>query len=345
VKWLSDGVLAHLCKIAAWPDLSGTRYELVKQIGQGGMGAVYLARDCQLDRPVALKILHSGSQSTEATARMVHEARIIARLEHPSIVPVHDSGLLPDGRFYYAMKLVRGKRLDERVESQATLVERLQLFQKICDAVAFAHAHGIIHRDLKPQNIMLGTFGEVQVMDWGIAKEVGDHPEAVGLAAPGECGTRAQTGHGTIVGTPGYMAPEQARGDQDLIDERADVYSLGAILYFLLARRAPVHEPAPGSSGVQATPVLTPRRYDRSIPRPLAAVCLKALAAERTERYAGASDLAADIAAFLARRRVRAYPERYFEAALRLGAKYRAALALILAYLIMRILLLFFMPR
>jgi serine/threonine protein kinase len=328
VRWLSDAAVAHLCKVADWPDLSGTRYELVEKIGQGGMGTVFLARDRELERPVALKVLRAAPEDAEARERMRKEARIIARLEHPSIVPVHDCGVLPDGRFYYAMKLVRGRRLDEAAPRRAALAERLHLLLKVCDAVAFAHAQGVIHRDLKPQNIMLGAFGEVLVMDWGIAKEVGPQPPAV-VGREAEPGGPAETAGGTVLGTPGYMAPEQARGEAGLIDTRADVYALGAILYFLLTDRVP--------AGAPPTP---PRRYDRTIPRPLEAVCLKALAAERDDRYAGAAELAADVGDFLARRPVRAYPERPWEAALRLGAKYRTPIALVLAYLVMRIVLL-----
>src|SRR5689334_18747532 len=170
MKWLSDAVLDHLCQIADAPDLSGTKYELVEKIAQGGMAIVYLARDRDLDRPVALKILADLPFDPQAKSRMVNEARIIARLEHPGIVPVHDSGVLPDGRLYYAMKLVRGKRLDEHVGPTTPLSDVLRIFEKICEAVAFAHAQGVIHRDLKPQNIMVGSFGEVLVMDWGVAK-------------------------------------------------------------------------------------------------------------------------------------------------------------------------------
>jgi serine/threonine protein kinase len=357
VSWLSDAVLAHLCKVADWPDLGGTRYELVEKIGQGGMGTVFLARDHALDRPVALKVLNAAPDNAEARARMMKEAIIVARLEHPSIVPVHDCGVLPDGRYYYAMKLVRGKRLDEPAGRPTALAERLQLFQKICDAVAFAHANGVLHRDLKPQNIMLGAFGEVLVLDWGLAKQVGEKttPAAKEVDDAESLGP-AQTGHGTVLGTPGYMAPEQARGEMDLIDERADVYALGAILYFLLTDQAPAGEALPltppsplrGEGGVRgsktnAGAALTPpRRRGRSIPRPLQAICLKALAAERTERYASVTELGADITDFLGGRRVRAYPEGPLEITLRLATKYRTVLALILAYLLMRILLLVF---
>jgi serine/threonine protein kinase len=335
VRWLSDAALAHLCAVADWPDLGGTRYDLVEKIGQGGMGVVFRAHDRQLDRPVAIKVLGAAIQDAGARDRLVREARVIARLEHPGIVPVHDCGVLPDGRFYYAMKLVRGRRLDEPAGRPAALAGRLALFQKVCDAVAFAHAHGVIHRDLKPQNVMLGAFGEVLVMDWGIAKEVGER-----TARPAEIPGRAHapadgTVDGTVIGTPGYMAPEQARGDIDGVDQRSDVYALGAILHFLLSGRAPVHEPGGAA-------LVLPRRHDRTIPRPLEAVCLKALAADRAARYAGAAELAGDVADFLAGRRVTAYPEGIVETALRLGTKYRTALALIAAYLVMRVLLLIF---
>jgi len=328
MKWLSDATLAHLCKVADWPDLSGTRYELVEKIGQGGMGTVFSARDRELDRLVALKILNAVPDNPEAMARTVREAHITARLEHPSIVPIHDAGLLSDGRFYYAMKLVRGQRWDEAVKPTMPLQERLQLFQKVCDAVAFAHAHSVVHRDLKPQNLMLGPFGEVLVMDWGVAKEIGDGQRPADEAT------------GVILGTPGYMAPEQARGEAELIDERADVHALGAILYFLLCGQAPVHDHRAASGANAVTP---PRQFDPSIPRPLEAVCLKALAPDRAKRYGSAEALAADVADFLDRRRVQAYPEGIFEATLRLGMKYRTVLCLLLAYLIVRILLLVFL--
>jgi eukaryotic-like serine/threonine-protein kinase len=337
MTWLSDGTLDHLCEVADWPDFSGTSFELVEKIGQGGMGTVFLAQDRKLQRSMAIKVLNSASQNPQAKARMVMEARIVAGLEHPSIVPVHDCGELPDGRFFYAMKLVRGKRLDAALEAATPLPERLRLFQRICDGVAFAHANGVIHRDLKPQNIMIGPFGEVLVMDWGIAKEVGDQRQPSGTDLPD--GTGHLPGHtvdGTVLGTPGYMAPEQARPVANLaIDERVDVYSLGAILDFLLTGLAPVNDQHSGT-------VTQPRQLKRSIPRPLEAICKKALAADRANRYSSVVELAEDISAFLARRRVRAYPEGLLGAALRLVTTYRTVLALLLAYLVMRVLLLVF---
>src|SRR5439155_24223321 len=160
--------------------------------------------------------------------------------------------------------------LDEHVERPTALAERLRLFQKICEAVAFAHAHGVIHRDLKPQNIMLGSFGEVLVLDWGVAKEVGAAPvPPVIEAAEADSALGPQTAHGTILGTPGYMAPEQLRGDIGLLDARTDVYGLGGILYFLVTGRAPVQEQPPAAAGIAGAPVpVRPRHHDRSIPRP-----------------------------------------------------------------------------
>jgi eukaryotic-like serine/threonine-protein kinase len=323
VTWLSDEVLAHLCKVADWPDMTGTRYDVVEKIGQGGMGAVFRAHDRELDRAVAVKVLHAPPENGATQDRMVKEARILARLEHPSIVPVHDSGVLPDGRFFYAMKLVQGKRLDEGKGSATPLAERLRLFQKLCDAVAFAHAHGVIHRDLKPQNVMLGPFGEVLVMDWGVAKERDDRPRPPEETVS-ELDRRlpSQTEHGTVVGTPGYMAPEQERGETHLVDERSDVFALGAILRFLLMAK---------ESNAEA------------VPQPLKAIVSKATASDRSARYGSVTLLATDIADFLAGRRVSAYPEGFKDTVLRLGRKYRTVLVLISTYVIVRILMLVFL--
>src|SRR6185503_7263968 len=252
MKWLSDDKLDHLL------DIVGTRYAFVKELGRGGMGTVYLAEDQELDRLVAIKVLNATEVTDGLRERMFREAQIIARLEHPGIVPVHDAGTLPDGRIFYAMKFVRGSRLDDYTAQGASLRDRLRKFQAVCDAVAFAHAHGVIHRDLKPQNIMIGSFGEVLVMDWGVAKIREDpHQSAV-----------FNTSDGTVIGTRNYMSPEQARGEVE-IDERADVYSLGAVLKFLLT--------------------------DQKASTPAKAICLKAIAQTTADRYASASELSADI--------------------------------------------------
>ena len=192
MSFLSDDAIARLREVAEQPELTGTRYELVRELGRGGMGIVYEVRDRQLDRAVAMKVVDEEWSA---------EARVIAALEHPGIVPVHDAGELPDGRFYYTMKLVRGARLDAWLGEGHPLTERLRLFARVCEPLAFAHARGVVHRDLKPENVMVGEFGAVLVMDWGVSN---------------------------IAGTPGYMAPERHR------DARSDVYALGALLRFLL---------------------------------------------------------------------------------------------------------------
>jgi eukaryotic-like serine/threonine-protein kinase len=334
MKALSDAALERLRSVAAWPDLEGTRYVALDLIACGGMGAVYLAEDRELRRQVALKVMSLPARGGAEVERMLREARILASLEHPGIVPVHDAGLLPDGRVFSVMKLVRGRRLDQVLREPTSMGERLRIFERICEPVAFAHAHGVIHRDLKPENVMLGPFGEVLVMDWGVAKQVAEPEAEVESAATAQVGSpRLATAHGTVLGTPGYMAPEQARGEVGRIDERADVYALGAMLYRLLAGATPGPE----------APSL--RQVRPKIPRPLSAICRKALAAEPAQRYPGVRELAADIAAYGVGEPVLAYAESLPERLARLAWKHRTPLALVLAYLLMRILLLVFRDR
>jgi serine/threonine-protein kinase len=325
MSWLSDAAVSRLRSAASAPDLSGTKYRLLDELGRGGMCTVFLAEDPSLGRRVAIKVLDVPDASGELADRLAYEARILARLEHPGIAPVHDVGRLPDGRVYYAMKFVEGPRLDEFATSDATLPERLRVFQRIVEAVAFAHDRGVLHRDLKPENVMVGPFGEVLVMDWGLAKVLlrGTDSEA-GAASddsrvpPPEGGPH--TGHGAVLGTPGYMAPEQERGEVTRPDERSDIYSLGAVLRFLL-------EPA--------TPA----------PRPLLAVCAKAMAEDKRDRYGKAMALGAEIARYLDGRRVEAYPEGLLQKAARLYARHKVAFWLIAAYLVVRGSLLFFTGR
>src|SRR5216683_4909205 len=170
MRFLSDSALERLREGADVPDLAGTRYRLLDRIARGGMGVVYTAEDERLQRRVALKVLDLPGSEGELASRLLREARVLARLEHPGIVPVHDVGTLADGRVFYTMKFVEGHRLDKHIESVASTPDRLRIFLRICDAVAFAHARGVLHRDLKPANIMVGPFGEVLVMDWGLAK-------------------------------------------------------------------------------------------------------------------------------------------------------------------------------
>jgi serine/threonine-protein kinase len=242
VKWLSDSALERLRSAAHAPDLSGTRYVLVDKLGQSGMGSVYRVEDTTLGRLVALKVVGFADSEGEFAARLLREAKVIAQLEHPGIVPVHDLGTLPDGRVFYTMKLVQGQQLDQRSAELGSVPDRLRMFQKICEAVSFAHVHGVLHRDLKPQNVMVGPFGEVLVMDWGLSKLLkagiyGVKVEAAPRSNPelGEQTPATSTAHGSVLGTPGYMAPEQARGDLGELDQRADIYSLGGVLKFLLA--------------------------------------------------------------------------------------------------------------
>ena len=216
---ISDRAIEHLRDAAAWPELDA-RYEITGVAGHGGMGTVYVAHDHVLDRDVAVKVLDVADQKGSRAARLQREAHILARLDHPAIVPIHDAGTLPDGRTFYVMKLVRGRRLDELVKGNEPLPNRLIVFARILDAVAFAHAHGIVHRDLKPQNVMVGGFGEVYVMDWGVAQDTSADSELA------------------VVGTPGFMPPEQEQASAR-VDARADVFALGAMLAYLASDSAP----------------------------------------------------------------------------------------------------------
>jgi serine/threonine protein kinase len=322
---LSDAALTHLGMIAEVPDLSHTKYELIQYLAHGGMGAVYMARDRELDRDVALKVLGPTTDTVDLARRLVAEARILARLEHPGIVPVHDVGSLPDGRMFYTMKLIRGRRLDDASIRSATLSERLQIFERICDATAFAHANQVIHRDLKPTNVMVGAFGEVLVLDWGVAK-ITVAPEPSSASAVAALPVTGDTAAGALVGTPGFIAPERAAGAP--ADERSDVYSLGAILAFLLGRDvSPVDAPAP-------------RAIENGVPRPLLAIMQAALIENPAARYQNVAQFAAELARFREGYAVEAYREGVLERWSRHARRYRVPIALVVAYLIMRLLLL-----
>lgn len=325
MTWIDDAALERLRQIADAPDLDGTRYSLLSKLGQGGMGGVYRVEDRQLERQVAMKVIGVADPQGELARRLLQEARIIARLEHPGIVPVHDSGTLSDGRPYYTMKLVDGLRLDEHVAGIVPISDRLRLFLRICDAVAFAHAHGVLHRDLKPGNIMVGPFGEVLVLDWGLSKvlqepERNDHTPRADLPGTGADSLSRRTSHGAVLGTPGYMAPEQRAGQE--IDTRADIYSLGAILEFLFT-----HSP------------------DIPVPRALVAIQRKAMADLPGDRYPTVAELATDLEHFLDGLPVRAYPEGPLRRAWRWILRNRAWLLLLLVYVVVRALLIFFRPR
>jgi serine/threonine protein kinase len=323
---LNDSIVAHLRAVADLPDLTGTRYELVEPIGRGGMGTVYRVRDMALGREVALKVLGDVPEPAAGALvdRLRREAAVLAALEHPGIVPVHDVGVLPDGRPFYVMKLVRGARLDEHVAALTTVPDRLRVLERIAEAVAFAHAQGIIHRDLTPANVMMGPFGEVLVMDWGVARvgqRPGDESAADSLANLVAASSSPHTANGTIVGTPGFMSPEQARGAVDQVDERSDVYALGALLAWLLA-------PARGG------PVL--------MPAPLRSIRDRARAESPGERYPSAMAFAEDLSRFRAGLPVAAHVETVGERVTRFARTYRVPILLVLAYLVMRLALLAF---
>jgi serine/threonine protein kinase len=216
---LSDEAVGRLRDVAAWPELPPDRYTVRSLIGRGGMGAVYEAHDGLLDRAVALKVSNAATADSALDERLRLEGRVLASLEHPGIVPVHDAGELADGRWFYVMKLVRGRSLEEHLATLSGEAAVLAVFERIAETVAFAHAAGVIHRDLKPSNIMVGSFGEVLVLDWGVAAVLG---------------TSAIADEGVRVGTPGFMSPEQAAGDSSQVSKAADVYSLGALLASML---------------------------------------------------------------------------------------------------------------
>jgi serine/threonine protein kinase len=366
MRWLSDDAIQRLREEADLPDLSGSKYLVLHKLGSGGMGTVYLAQDVDLGRKVAVKVMNIADSTGALASRMLREARIVALLEHPSIVPIHDVGSLDDGRVFYAMKLVQGKRLDQTAGNAGSLYDMLRIFQKVCEAVAFAHARGVIHRDLKPENIMVGPFGEVLVMDWGVAKVLSAGHTATDPDSEGERselhaiedadliatlplfgGTPGDTSSGTIIGTPAYMPPEQATGQTELLDERSDVFALGAILYFLLTGRSPYDSGGLTDAGKQSgsrRPV-RPRQIDRKIPRAIEAICLKAMSGRREDRYASAEWIASDVVRFLDGNPVSAYRENVFEKAGRWLNKNRFIVLLILAYLIMRLIVFFFLGR
>jgi serine/threonine protein kinase len=322
-----DSTLEHLRRALREVPDEGGRYELREPVGQGGMGTVYRAFDRALEREVAVKVLRAGLGDPAAAGRLAREARILARLEHPGVVPVHDAGVLPDGRVFYVMKLVRGERL-ERLAQSVSGAELLRLFLRICETVGFAHAQGVIHRDLKPSNVMVGPFGEVLVLDWGIARLTGD--PALAAVQPGPPadgawearvplgGDQADTAPGTVLGTPGFMAPEQAQGWHHLVDARTDVYALGAILRALLE---------PEGRSARAAPALVSIRS-------------RAMAPDPDRRYPSAAALAADVTRYLDGEPVEAHRESALERAARLFRKYQTAIVLVLTYLLIRFLFL-----
>jgi eukaryotic-like serine/threonine-protein kinase len=338
VTRLADGAMARLREAATWPALPPDRYEILRLLGRGGMGTVYAAHDRRLEREVAVKVSNAAAPSGDLEARLRQEARVLARLEHPGIVPVHDAGVLDDGRWFYVMKYVRGETLPQHMASLTGEAAVLGVFERIAEAVAFAHAAGVVHRDLKPSNVMVGAFGEVLVLDWGVAKVLAavtpesspDRESSPELSPdPEKTPESSGTAAGTRIGTPGFMAPEQASGDASTVGPAADVYSLGALLYWLLTATPP-----PAAADGNARAILSGLQ-----PRPsrrLRAIVGRCLADAPAGRYADAAALVQDLRRYRAGLAVLAHPESAFERAGRFASRYRTFILLVAAYLIMR---------
>lgn len=315
------------------------RYERQAEIARGGMGVVYRVWDPELRRDLAMKVVRSargpwlGALETDPDqerllARFLAEAQITGQLEHPSIVPVHELGVDDRGNAYFTMPLVRGRELKEIIPLARRGLEgwdlsrAVRVIVRVCEAVAYAHSKGVVHRDLKPSNVMVGRFGVTYVMDWGLARVAGERADATAAsgAAAGAAaddsrsgsGSPELTGDGQVVGTPAYMAPEQA-SQASSVGPRADVYAIGSILYHLLTGRMPYG----GGSGAKTPqsvlakllqgPPAPVRELDPSAPSELVAVCEHAMEADPSKRYPSALDVARDLEAWLGHRPVSAY--------------------------------------
>jgi serine/threonine protein kinase len=339
--FLTDRIVDHLREAAVWPEVSsgeqGRRYTVLRVIGRGGMGTVYVARDEMLGREVAFKVSNAPVSGSGLDERLRREARVLATLDHPGIAPVHDAGVLVDGRLFYVMKLVRGVTLEQHARDLETESLKLSVFERVAETVAFAHARGIVHRDLKPSNVMVGSFGEVLVLDWGVAKVLAEASTDEGAGAPPQVApspladasepTSTPTLIGTLIGTPGFMAPEQAAGDVTLIGPATDVFALGALLFWLLTSELP-----PSSDVARASRALRERRVDRR----LRAIVTRCLAPSTADRYANAGEVAADLVRYRGGQAVAAYPETVFDRAGRFFTTYRTFILIVAAYIIMR---------
>ncbi len=323
--------------------LKTSRYQPRGEIARGGMGAILKVWDEDLRRHLAMKVVLGKAESGDTPpvdrrvlARFLEEAQATGQLDHPGIVPVHELGLDSDGRVYFTMKLVKGRDLraifelvfEEKVGWNET--RALGVLLKVCEAMAYAHEKGVIHRDLKPTNVMVGDFGEVFVMDWGLARVLGrKDTHDIRLQVEGTPLTSIKTERreeregtpdsplftmdGDIVGTPAYMPPEQARGEVERLSPRSDVYSIGAMLYHLLARQVPYVPPGARFTNrtvlarVVEGPPTPLHAIRKDVPSELEALCEKAMARDPEQRYRDTSVLAEDLAAYIENRVVRAY--------------------------------------
>ncbi len=297
------------------------KYEFQKTVGRGGMKAVFKVHDRDTVRNLAMAVIGDSERASDNDlARFIKEARITANLEHPNIVPIHDIGVDSDGAPYFTMKLIEGDTLadilnrvrkgNEFYKNKYNLSQLLQIFQKVCNAINFAHSKGVVHLDLKPGNIEVGGFGDVLVLDWGLAKYVDGAESYDHVYSDDGYGDESSSEHqlaktidGIIKGTPGYMAPEQAAGLNDQKDHLTDIYSLGAILYNIITFEKPivgkdVYEIIEKTiDGELEKP--SKRKPEMNIPKPLEAITMKAMSVDREDRYQNVSEVLADIDAFI----------------------------------------------
>ncbi|MDF1663351.1 MAG: tetratricopeptide repeat protein [Planctomycetota bacterium] len=290
------------------PPQSSTSLTIVRELARGGMGVVYEVTDAFLGRSLAMK----KSLAEEVSPEFFEEARVTGQLEHPNIIPIHRAGFGPDGKPYFTMKLVRGKTFEEMLHEHAEnadphqrLLEQLDIFLKIGDGLAFAHSKRVVHRDLKPENIMIGEYGEVLVMDWGIARVRG-RPSRRRFGIEEGLKGGATMNDGELAGTPKYMAPEQAACEIDRIGPRTDIYGLGAILYELLAGTGPIELTTEMNKmailrRVMENDIIPPiqRSPERYIPRELDAIAMKALSEDPVNRYRDVKALQHDIRLYM----------------------------------------------
>ncbi len=345
-------------------DFTPSRYSLLGRLSAGAMGEIQLAKDRDLRRKVAYKQLLTDVEAIPGlTQRFLLEAQVMAQLDHPNVVPVYSLEQVAEGRFAYAMKLVRGQTLASLIkEAQRCVKERrnppttlsretlLDHFLKVCDAMTYAHAKGVLHRDLKPANIMIGQFREVYVMDWGLAR-VAHAPDQIGAVDPDELTsppdanaepTIIRTRIGEVMGTPSYMSPEQASGDNTNLDARSDIYALGLILFELVSLQRALCAPSLDAAMQMAQhgeklPLKAPSA-SLNIPRELSAIIAKATATRRQERYQTVDALADDLRRFLQDQPVTALPDTRMRQLLRwIGHHRQATLQIVLSVLLVAI--------
>lgn len=305
LAWVKENKEEQRGEITAIRELSSRdRYVLGRELGSGGGGRVVRAYDRALGRTVAMKVMfEEAGEDPRASSRFMAEAQATGQLEHPNIVPIYDFGALPSGELFYTMREVRRHSLRDAIEglkrgspnytNEYTTIGLVSVLRQVSQAVHYAHVRGVVHRDLKPDNIMVGEYGEVLVMDWGLARIL-ERPSRMNLAEKAQA---EESGH--TLGTPAYMPPEQARGELDEVDEQSDVYGLGAILYEILSLEAPFVAEGPVETmwAVIEADLVPPsqRTPDRSIPQELERICLRAMSREKGDRYRTARDLAEDL--------------------------------------------------